>query len=64
MGDENKVRDAADAMKGIIQAVPVYEDAVQPAAKVIGAALETVAKAIQAALFPLAGFRVDVRADQ
>jgi hypothetical protein len=31
MGEENKVRDAADAVKGIVEAVPVYQDALQPA---------------------------------
>ena len=54
MPDENKIRDAADAVKGIIAAVPVYQDVVQPAAREIGVALQTVAKAIHIALAPIA----------
>jgi DNA-binding PadR family transcriptional regulator len=53
MSDENKIRDAADAVKGIVEAVPVYQDALQPAAKEIGTALQTVAKATRVALAPL-----------
>lgn len=30
--DESKVRDAVDAAKGLMEAVPVYQDALQPAA--------------------------------
>lgn len=55
MGDESKIRDTAEAVKGIVQAVPIYEDAIQPAAKQVGKDLETVAKAIHVALEPLAG---------
>ena len=55
MSDESKVRDAADAVKGIVEAVPVYQDAIQPAAKEIGKGLETVAKTIHIALAPVAG---------
>lgn len=50
---ENKIRDAADAVKGVLEAVPIYEDALQPAAKQIGTSLETVAKAIHVALAPV-----------
>ncbi len=53
MSDENKIRDAADAVKGIVEAVPVYEDALQPAAKEIGVALQTVAKTIHIVLAPV-----------
>jgi hypothetical protein len=53
MADENKIRDAADAVKGIVEAVPVYQDALQPAAKEIGAALQKVTKAIHVALAPI-----------
>ena len=53
MSDENKIRDAADAVKGIAEAVPIYQDAVQPAAKEIGTALQTVAKTIHIALAPV-----------
>jgi hypothetical protein len=53
MSDENKIRDAADAIKGIVEAVPVYQDAAQPAVKELGAALQTVAKTVRIALAPL-----------
>jgi len=53
MSDSNKIRDAADAVKGIVEAVPVYQDVVQPAAKEVGTALQTVAKTIHVALAPV-----------
>lgn len=52
MGDENKIRDAADAITGLVKAVPVYQDLVQPAAKELGAGLEVVAKTVLIALTP------------
>lgn len=55
MAEENKVRDAADAVKGIFETVPVYQDLLQPAAKEIGTGLLTVAKTIHIALAPVAG---------
>lgn len=54
MSEENKIRDAADAVKGVVEAVPVYQDVVQPAAKEVGTALQTVARTIHVALAPLA----------
>ena len=54
MSDESKIRDAADAVKGVLQTVPIYQDALQPAAKEIGKGLETVAKTIHIALAPIA----------
>lgn len=53
MTEENKIRDAADAVKGVAQAVPIYQDAIQPAAKEVGTALQTVAKTIHIALAPV-----------
>lgn len=55
MTEENKIRDAADAIKGIVQAVPVYQDVVQPAAKEVGTALQTVAKTLHILLAPVSG---------
>lgn len=54
MADESKIRDAADAAKGIVEAVPVYQDALQPGAQQVGRALETVGKAVNVALAPVA----------
>lgn len=53
MPEENKIRDAVDAATGLVKAVPVYEDVVQPAAKEIGAGLQTVAKTVHIALAPV-----------
>lgn len=53
MSNENKIRDAADAVKGVVEAVPIYQDALQPAAKEIGTALQTITKAIHVALAPI-----------
>jgi hypothetical protein len=53
MSDENKIRDAADAVKGVVQAVPIYQDALQPAVKEVGTALQMVAKTVHIALAPV-----------
>ncbi len=47
--------DIAEAVKGIVEAVPIYQDAIQPGAKQIGMALETVGKAVNVALAPVKG---------
>lgn len=44
MNEGGKVHETAEVIKGIVEAVPVYEDVVQPAAKEVGTALQTVAK--------------------
>lgn len=54
MGEKSTIRDAADAVKGVVEAVPVYQDIVQPAAREVGTALQTVAKSIHLALAPVA----------
>ena len=53
MSEENKIRDTIEAATGLVQAIPIYQDAIQPAAKEIGGALQTVAKAIHVALAPV-----------
>lgn len=53
MSDEDKTTQAAKAIEGIVKAVPVYQDVIQPAAKQIGKGLETVAKTIHVALAPV-----------
>ncbi len=47
------IKDTAEAVKGIVEAVPVYEDVIQPAAKEIGKGLQTVAKTVHIALAPI-----------
>lgn len=47
------LRDTAEAVKGIVEAVPVYQDALQPAVRKAGEGLETVVSAVLIALAPL-----------
>ncbi|WFB36035.1 DUF4393 domain-containing protein [Kiritimatiellota bacterium B12222] len=49
----NKIEDTINAVTGLAKAVPIYDDALQPAAKEIGKSLETVAKTVNVALAPL-----------
>jgi hypothetical protein len=53
MSNDSKIRDTAEAVKGIVESVPIYQDALQPAAKEIGTALQTVAKTIHIVLAPV-----------
>ena len=64
MADDVNISAVLSSSKGIVEAVPVYPDAVQPAAKEFGEAAKpagrelgeataTVARAINAALKPL-----------
>jgi len=52
---QSSTKEILDAATGLIKAVPVYEDILQPAAKEIGTALETVAKTVNIALAPISG---------
>lgn len=58
MNEENQkadsnVKSAIDAATGLVKAVPVYQDVVQPSAKQIGKSLETITKTINIALAPI-----------
>lgn len=53
MSSGDHVKDVAETVKGIVEAVPVYQDVLQPAARQIGTALETVTKTIHIALAPI-----------
>ncbi len=53
MTNGNQIKDTAETVKGIVEAVPVYQDVLQPAARQVGTALETVAKTIHIALAPI-----------
>lgn len=53
MADDNLIKSAADVAKAVVEAVPIYQDAIQPAAKELGKALQTVAKTVHVALAPL-----------
>lgn len=54
--NENKdtnVKATIDAVTGLVSAVPIYQDTLQPAAKQIGNSLETVTKTVNIALAPI-----------
>lgn len=48
-----KVKDTAEAVKGIVEAVPIYEDLFQPAVQELGKGLHTLSKTIHIALMPV-----------
>jgi hypothetical protein len=49
----NNVNSTIDAITGLVKAVPVYQDAIQPSTKQIGQSLETVTKTVNIALAPI-----------
>jgi hypothetical protein len=51
----NSVEGTINAVSGLVEKVPVYQDAVQPLAQETGKALGTVGRAVNAALAPLRG---------
>lgn len=52
-GGDNKVKETIEAVTGLVTAIPIYQDALQPAAKQLGKSLETVGKVINIALAPV-----------
>ena len=51
----SNVKDSIEAVQGILEAVPVYEDMLQPASKELGKSFLTITKTINVALAPLQG---------
>ncbi len=51
--EKQGVGGAVAAVTELVKAVPVYQDAIQPAAKEVGQGLETIARAVNMALAPL-----------
>lgn len=49
----NNIKNTIDAITGLAKAIPIYDDAIQPAAKEIGKSLATVTKTINIALAPV-----------
>lgn len=47
------VKDTADSVRGILEAVPIYQDLIQPSTQELGKGLQTVAKTIHIALAPI-----------
>lgn len=50
---DNTIKNTIDAMTGLAKAIPIYEDAIQPAAQELGKSLATMAKTINIALAPI-----------
>lgn len=50
MAAEDKAKDTAEAVKALVEAIPIYQDVIQPAAKEVGAAA---GKIVKAALSPV-----------
>jgi len=57
VGEKSTIRDAADAVKGVVEAVPIYQDLLQLTAKELGKGLQTVTKTV---LIVLAPFEITV----
>lgn len=53
MSDENNVQSTINVVKGVLDAVPVYQDVAQPAAREVGQALQTIAKTVHVLLAPV-----------
>lgn len=54
--EENKdtnVKATIDAVTGLVKAIPIYQDTIQPSAQQIGKSLETVTKTVNIALAPI-----------
>jgi Abortive infection alpha len=54
MSDENKVAETVTAFEGLVKAIPIYQDLLQPSMQELGKSLQLVAKSIKVALAPLA----------
>lgn len=52
-GKAGGAKDIIEATTGLVQAIPIYQDAIQPAAQEFGKALGTVAKTVNIALAPV-----------
>ncbi len=50
---DGKIKKTIEAAKDLSEAVPIYQDGLQPATKEIGKSLETIAKTVNVALFPI-----------
>lgn len=51
----SNIKETLEAVQGIVEAVPVYEDMLQPASKEVGKSLLTITKVVNVALSPLTG---------
>lgn len=53
MEPTSSIKDASETIKGIVEAVPIYEDLLQPAVQELGKGLHTVSKTVHIALAPI-----------
>ncbi len=53
MSEQENIKETVEAVRGILEAIPIYQDAIQPAAKEIGKSLQTIAKTIHVVLAPV-----------
>ncbi|MEI7143191.1 DUF4393 domain-containing protein [Pectobacterium brasiliense] len=51
--ENNRVSESINAVTGLVKAIPIYQDAFQPAARELGKGLAVIAKSINVALAPL-----------
>jgi len=51
--DQNKVNNTIDSITNLAKVIPIYQDAIQPAAKEVGKVLQTVGMALNMALEPI-----------
>jgi len=50
---DSNVKSTIEAVEGLVRAVPIYDDALQPAAKQIGRSLEVITRTVNIALSPM-----------
>lgn len=53
--ESSNINDSVNAVTGLVKAVPIYQDAIQPLAKETGKALQTIGKVVNSALSPVRG---------
>jgi len=54
MSEDNKVSETIKAVQGLVEAVPIYQDGLQPAVKELGKGLHIASRCVTAALSPIA----------
>jgi hypothetical protein len=54
-GGNSNIKDTIEAATGLVKAIPIYDDLVQPVAKQLGKSLELVGRAVNVALIPVKG---------
>jgi hypothetical protein len=50
---DSSVKSTIDAATGLVKAIPIYQDAIQPSAQQVGKSLETITKTVNIALAPI-----------